>query len=190
MGEIKSTLDLVMEKTRHLTLSQEEKRVQKRIEVSKRLQGLLQKYQDNLLKKENLKKEIDNLKTAYDLKVNETLADLLLNGLRLDRDNRLFLELLNESFGLNLSGLEVVFQNFKAAVKFATKERVDQIKTDLSKKRFISGSAVVPNLESDREWLLMLDHIKDEFDEILNKEKIALIKELSFDRDIIKKGVG
>jgi len=190
MGEIKSTLDLVMEKTRHLTLSQEEKRVQKRIEVSKRLQGLLQKYQDNFLKKENLKKEIDNLKTAYDLKVNETLADLLLNGLKLDRDNGLFLELLNESFGLNLSGLEAVFQNFKAAVKFATKERVDQIKTDLSKKRFISGSAVVPNLESDREWLLMLDHIKDEFDEILNKEKIALIKELSFDRDIIKKGVG
>ena len=31
MGEIKSTLDLVMEKTRHLTLSQEEKKVQKRI---------------------------------------------------------------------------------------------------------------------------------------------------------------
>ena len=62
MGEIKSTLDLVMEKTRHLTLSQEEKEDQKRIEVNKKLQGLLQKYQDNLLKKENLKKELNKLK--------------------------------------------------------------------------------------------------------------------------------
>jgi len=106
------------------------------------------------------------------------------------RQQKISVEYLKENIGLNLSGLEAVFQNFKAAVKFATKERVDQIKTDLSKKRFISGSAVVPNLESDREWLLMLDHIKDEFDEILNKEKIALIKELSLDRDIIKKGVG
>ena len=181
MGEIKSTLDLVMEKTRHLTLSQEEKMVQKRIEVNKRLQGLLQKYQDNLLKKDNLKKELDNLKIAYDLNVDEMLADLLLNSLKLGRDNTLFLELLSEIFGLNLSGLETIFQNFKAAIKSATEERVDQIKTDLSKKRFISGSAVVPNLESDREWLSMLGHIMDGFDQILNKEKTALTKELSLD---------
>ena len=181
MGEIKSTLDLVMEKTRHLTLSQEEKKVQKRIEVNRRLQGLLQKYQDNLLKKEILKKELDNLKIAYDLNVDEMLADLLLNSLKLGRDNTLFFELLIEIFGLNLSGLETIFQNFKAAVKSATEERVDQIKTDLSKKRFISGSAVVPNLESDREWLSMLDHIMDGHDQILNKEKAALTKELSLD---------
>jgi len=181
MGEIRSTLDLVMEKTRHLTLSQEEKKVQKRIEVNRRLQGLLQKYQDNFLKKENLKKELDNLKIAYDLNVDEMLADLLLNSLKLGQDNTLFLELLSEIFGLNLSGLETIFQNFKAAVKSATEERVDQIKTDLSKKRFISGSAVVPNLESDREWLSMLGHIMDGIDQILNKEKAALTKELSLD---------
>jgi hypothetical protein len=181
MSEIKSTLDLVMEKTRHLTLSQEEKKIQKRIEVNRRLQGLLQKYQDNLLKKENLKKELDKLKIAYDLNVDEMLADLILNSLKLGRDNTLFFKLLSENFGLNLSGLETIFQNFKAAVKSATEERVDQIKTDLSKKRFISGSAVVPNLESDREWLSILGHIMDGFDQILNKEKAALTKELSLD---------
>ncbi|MDH3722353.1 MAG: hypothetical protein OET57_09515 [Desulfobacteraceae bacterium] len=181
MSEIKSTLDLVMEKTRHLTLSQEEKEAQKRIEVNRRLQGLLQKYQDNLLKKDNLKKELDSLKIAYELNVDEMLADLLLNNLKLDRDNTLFLELLSEIFGFDLSGFETIFQNFKSAVKSATKERVDQIKTDLSKKRFISGSAVVPNLESDKEWLSMLGHIMDGFDEILNKEKAVLTKELSLD---------
>ena len=179
MSEIKSTLDLVMEKTRHLTLSQEEKKAQKRIEVNKRLQGFLQKYQDNLLKKENLKNELDNLKITYDLNVDEMLTDLLLNSLRLGRDNTVFLELLNEIFGLNLSGLERIFHNFKDAVKSATKKRVGQIKTELSKNRFISGPAVVPNLEGDRNWLSMLGHIMDEFDQILNKEKAALAKELS-----------
>ena len=59
--------------------------------------------------------------------------------------------------------------------------RGEQIKTDLSKKRFISGSAVVPNLEGGREWLSMIGHIKGEFYEIMNKEKIALSKELSLD---------
>lgn len=181
MGEIKSTLDLVMEKTRHLTLSQEEKEAQNRIEVNKRLQGLLQKYQDNLLRKENLNKELDNLKIAYNLNVDEMLADLLLNSLKIGRDNTVFFELLNEIFGLNLSGIETIFQNFKATVKSASKKRVDQIKTDLSVKRFISGSAVVPNLESDREWLSMLGHIMDGFDQTLSKEKAALTKELSLD---------
>jgi flagellar biosynthesis component FlhA len=181
MSEIKSTLDLVMEKTRHLTLSQTEREEQKRIEVNKRLQGLLQKYQDDFLKKDNLKKELDNLKIAYDLNVDEMLADLLLSSLKMGQDNTVFLELLNEIFGLNISGLETIFQNFKAAVKSATKKRIDQIKTDLSEKRFISGSAVVPNLESDREWLSMLGHIMDEFDQTLNKEKVGLSKELSLD---------
>jgi len=179
VSEIKSTLDLVMEKTRHLTLSQEEKKEQSRIEVNRRLQGLLQKYQDNFLKKDNLKKELDNLKVAYDLNVDEMMADLLLNSLKLGRDNVLFLELLGEILGLDLSGLEMIFKNFNAAVKSATKERVDQIKTDLSEKRFVSGSAVVPNLESDREWMSTLSHIMDGFNQILNKEKAALAKELS-----------
>ena len=35
MGEIKSTLDLVMEKTRHLTASDEEKKAQKKAEIEK-----------------------------------------------------------------------------------------------------------------------------------------------------------
>ena len=181
MGEIKSTLDLVMEKTRHLTLSQEEKKAQQQIEVNRKLQGLLQKYQDKLLKKENLKKEVDRLKIAYDLNVDEILADLLLNNLQLGQENRLFIKLLQEIYGLNLSGIETIFQNFKAAVKSATEERVEQIRTDLSKKQFVSGSAVVPNLESDREWLSKLDYIKDRHDKMMKQEKAVLTKELSLD---------
>jgi cell shape-determining protein MreC len=56
------------------TLSQEEKEEQKHIEVNKRLKGLLQKYQDNLLKKEHLEKELDSLRKAYDLKVDKMLS--------------------------------------------------------------------------------------------------------------------
>ena len=46
MGEIKSTLDLVMDKTRHLTLSDEEKQEQKEKEFRKKLKGPAQKFQD------------------------------------------------------------------------------------------------------------------------------------------------
>ena len=40
---------------------------------------------------------------------------------------------------------------------------------------------MVPNLERDSEWLSVLGHIKDRFEEIMNKEKAALTKELSLD---------
>ncbi|MBW2432576.1 MAG: hypothetical protein JRF36_03165, partial [Deltaproteobacteria bacterium] len=49
MGEIKSTLDLVMEKTRNLNLSDEEKQDQKNKEIESRLNGLLQKFEDQII---------------------------------------------------------------------------------------------------------------------------------------------
>jgi hypothetical protein len=174
MGEIKSTLDLVMEKTRHLTLSQEEKDAQKKVEVHKRLKGLVQKYQDNLLKKDQLEKELDSLKKTYDMNVDEIWLNLLLSSLEPGRHYQMYLELLNEICGLNVSGLEKIFQDFKGAVKSATEERVREIKADLAKKRFISGTAVVPNIESDREWLSMLGDIKGRFEQILSREKSTL----------------
>jgi len=67
MGEIKSTLDLVMEKTKHLSLSDEEKQNQKKIESQKRINGLLQKYQDQVLSMEQLHTEYNLLKKEFKL---------------------------------------------------------------------------------------------------------------------------
>lgn len=179
MGEIKSTLDLVMEKTRHLTLSQEEKEEQKHIEVNKRLKGLLQKYQDNLLKKEHLEKELDSLRKAYDLKVDKMLSRMLLDSLKLGYKNESLLELLNEICGLDISGLETLFHDFQDAVRFTSEKRIKEVKADLAEKRFISGSAVVPNLETDNELILTVKEIKDKFDQILVREKTALYDRIS-----------
>ena len=102
MGEIKSTLDLVMEKTRHLTFSREEKDSQKKDEVHKRLKGLVQKYQENLLRKDRLEKELDSLKKTYDMNVDEIWLNLLLSSLEPGRHYKMYLELLNEIYGLNV----------------------------------------------------------------------------------------
>ena len=67
MGEIKSTLDLVMEKTKHLSLSDEEKQSQKKAELEKRVNGLLQKYQDQVLSLEQLLGEYTRLKQERSL---------------------------------------------------------------------------------------------------------------------------
>ena len=174
MGEIKSTLDLVMEKTRHLTLSQKEKEGQKQIEVNKRLKGLLQKYQDNLLREEQLGQELESLRKTFDLNVNEMLLHILLDGLKLGSNNISLLELLSAICGFDVSGLEELFHDFQNTIEIAAQKRIEEVKASLAKKRLISGSAVVPNLEIDSDWLAEVQGIKGKFDQILSREKDAM----------------
>ena len=174
MGEIKSTLDLVMEKTRHLTLSHKEKEEQKQIEVNKRLKGLLQKYQDNLLRKEQLEQELESLKETFDLNVNQMLSHILLDDLKLGNNNKSRLELLSAICGLDVTGLEELFHDFQNTIVIVTQKRTDEIMANLAKKSLISGSAVVPNLENDSEWLATVQGIKGKFDQILSREKDAM----------------
>ena len=61
MGEIKSTLDLVFEKTRNLTLSDEEKRGLAREKLDKKVQGLCNRYLDNFFPVSRLKDEMEKI---------------------------------------------------------------------------------------------------------------------------------
>lgn len=171
MGEIKSTLDLVMEKTKHLKLSDEEKILQQRAEVEKRIYGLVQKYQDSLIAKTFIEKEMDVFRKIYDANVDDILRQTLLKGLKLGGKNEPSLELLRDICGADISGFERLFQDFLDRVKSAAKDRAKTIKEDLEKKRSISGDAVIPNLEDDDEWLSALNETMVKFDKILNQEK-------------------
>jgi hypothetical protein len=102
------------------------------------------------------------------------LSRVLLDSLKLGRKNESFLELLSKICGLDVSGLETLLHDFRDAVGFASEKRIIELKADLAKKRFISGTAVVPNLETDNELIVTVKEIKDKFDQILVREKAAL----------------
>ncbi|MBW2606014.1 MAG: hypothetical protein JRD05_00115 [Deltaproteobacteria bacterium] len=48
------------------------------------------------------------------------------------------------------------------------------IKENLAQKRFISVSAVVPNISADDEWIKKFQDIKDKFDQLLGVEKARI----------------
>ena len=52
MGEIKSTLDIIMEKTKGLTMSEEERTSFKEKELTGKVKGLVQKYINGFLRLE------------------------------------------------------------------------------------------------------------------------------------------
>jgi hypothetical protein len=92
MGEIKSTLDLVLEKTKNLTLSSEEKETQKQKEYITASQNRIERLREDLAQRHNIsgsavlpnldvdeqwRQESHELRTGYEDQLNWVKDNLL-----------------------------------------------------------------------------------------------------------------
>lgn len=177
MGEIKSTLDLVLEKTRHLSQTDEEKQAQKQKDIANRLNGLLQQYQDRMLSLTQLQRAYEKLKTEFNLTEHTALADRVIRRLDPDQDNRALFELLKHCCQLDYSGLAEVIHNYQAECREASHNRMEPIKERLARDYHISGSAVVPNLDSDEQWLLESQKRRSGYEEKIKRERVNMLGE-------------
>ena len=103
MSEIKSTLDLVMERTKNLTMSAAEKESQQKTDLRKHLAGLIQRFQDQTIKPTELFKRLDELKNTFAHGAKKQMAQEVLKGIDVKSDNTTRLILLKEYFGLEIS---------------------------------------------------------------------------------------
>ena len=174
MGEIKSTLDLVMEKTKHLTQSREEKEQQKLKEARQRIRGLIQKYQDSGLDQERFAVELNKMIKTYDVIVNDILLNELLDDLDVNRDNKPQLALLKDICNMDITGLESVYEGYMDELQLMTQERNQVLKNDLAEKKSIAGSAVVPNVEMDKIWQANIIEINNKFSQLLIRKKAQI----------------
>lgn len=170
MGEIKSTLDLVMKKTRHLTLSAEEKQQQSRLQKQKLFKGLLQRHLDGLLSLEQLKDQIQQMQKTTGLDAARMRTEIF-DRIGLDQDNALWLAVAKELFGFDCSGLDAVLEEYRLALDAAEKQRRNDLKDALAQTSSIKGSAVVPNLEADPQWVSEWNGIRTCFQEMLDRLK-------------------
>ena len=175
MGEIKSTMDIVLEKTKHLTLSEDEKKKQKKKEARQKILGLLQKYQDQVLDLEQLKDDLDALKKSYEFIDPSDLVSEILNRIELDSDNGPFLVILDDICRINSEGLKAVLSEYHKTVRLHTDRRSDQIAEKLNRDYRVTGSAVQPNLAMDDDWVADLQTIYTDYNRLLNREKDALL---------------
>ena len=175
MGEIKSTLDLVLEKTKHLTQSSGEKQAQIRKDVEIRIKGMLQKYQDGLFSIEQLQRDYEALKTEYNLTDNTIMAGQVINRLDPGLDNRTLFEVLEHCCHLDSGGIADVINEYQTGYHTAAQSRMEALKESLAKKYNISGSAVVPNLESDEQWHRDAQELLSGFEEKLSRERVNLL---------------
>jgi DNA-binding protein YbaB len=166
MGEIKSTLDIIMERTRNLTMTEEEKRAFKEQEMAGKVKGLVQRYLDGSMDLKRVKVEVAGL-----LEKDKDMAGWLIKKEVMDRievgkNNEPLLDLLENTIGMHGTPIRKMLAAFEQRLKHEGEAREKAI-GETMKKRGISGSAVLPNLEADQEWRSRTMEIEKEMKERL-----------------------
>jgi len=151
LGEIKSTLDLVFEKTRNLTLSDEEKRSLAREKLDKKVQGLCNRYLDNFFPVSRLKDEMEKIASNDRELAYSFLQKYLFNHFNLDSDNSLILSALTEIARWDITSLNNLQKEYNSE-KEGTQKAFTEKSLLALKESGVSGSAVVPNLDNIPEW--------------------------------------
>jgi len=171
VGEIKSTLDLVLEKTRNLTLSEEEKRNLARDEADKKIRGLAGKYLDNLLPSNRIREELDNIGSDEPDLPYKLFTKQLLARVDLDADISAILSALKEVVGFDAAAVDALQQEYKAEKETARRSFAEETLSEL-KEKGVSGSAVVPNLDGISEWVRFQRELTERY-----REKIGQLGE-------------
>jgi Rad3-related DNA helicase len=155
MAEIKSTLDLVLEKTRNLKMTEEEKTKQKQAELKGKLKGLIQQYLDGLVYLESACSNIREL--AGDQASGNIVVSELLNRLDTEYDKlgsdchpKIF-DLIASLFSVQRSSLEKFFQQWETELESDRQLYISKIKSEWSQKQLF-GSALMPNLSKTSLW--------------------------------------
>ncbi len=164
MGEIKSTLDIIMEKTKGMNPTKEEKEAFRKTETKRQAKGWVQKFMDGSLNAARIRGEMARLDEIRLKTVRECIISESLYRMDPEGDNASVLRLLEEAVEIDAGPVRQLLEQ--------TKKRLDKEKTayerefkDILRMEGISGSAVVPNLWSYRPWQEQLQARAAEFQE-------------------------
>jgi hypothetical protein len=162
MGEIRSTFDIIMEKARGVQVTDEDKAAFVRHEVKGKIRGLLQKALDGFIDVEDIQSKMETFGTDRHEIAVAALRQGCLERLALEWDNRYLLNILSRVAGVDVRPVEKILLRHREDLE---KKRVhrEEVFRDQLKKRGISGSAVVPNLKGDAEWVDTLAEARDRF---------------------------
>ena len=117
MGEIKSTLDLVMERTRNLSMTPEEKARQRKADFEKRLQGLLNKYEDQVLSVDNLLVRITELQKELKINDPQEVIKTVLARINPDQDSKHWLDLVERLEQKIVEPLKTILSEYRQQKK-------------------------------------------------------------------------
>jgi hypothetical protein len=176
MGEIKSTLELAMERTKHFAISKKEKEEMKQKEVLQKATSLFHRYREGHLSLNEVLKEIERMERRTATTVKEYLLSHWIDALSLDDDDEGIFKGIESLKGRSGDEVKQKFYSLLSQYlgeKEKLKEEARVQFTEVLRKDGICGGAVEPKLEGselwkkenenlDRSYLIKLDEIKEQ----------------------------
>lgn len=165
MAEIKSTLELALERTKKMAISEKEKEEIRQKEFLEKAKGLFHRYREGHAPLSELQKESERMDDKTSAAVKDFLLSQWIDALSLtEEDERL------------IKGIEWLKQGDVEEVRDRLRHLLSQHREDMEKTRQevrarleealnregIAGSAVVPNVEGNLLWketVEKLDHL-------------------------------
>ena len=173
MGEIKSTLELAMERTKKMTISEKEKQEIKRKEIEQKVNSLSNRYIAGHLSLNEILRETERMDENTQAKAIEILLSQWIDALSLsDEDERLIkgIESLKHRDAEELKQKHLQLLSRYRCAREKAREEVGTRFVETLKKKGIYGSAVEPNIEASPLW-------KKEV-EILDQQYCSQVQEL------------
>ena len=166
MAEIKSALELAMERSRKIAISDKEREELKQKEVMQKAMSLFHRFEDGHLSLNEVLKEIDKMEGKTKAEVKQALLSKWVDALSLDHD-----------YGRILKGIELLRHRNLDDVK----QKMDQLASQYQKEKEgarrkisaqlaealreegIHGSAVDPSPDGDGEYQGLVENIHRSF---------------------------
>jgi len=154
MAEIKSAIELAMEKTRDLVVSSEEREAMAIKELEGKVKAVLRRYVEEMVDAGDATKELNKIDADKALK-KAIIVDALVEEFDVHKNNERLLDLFNaagielpQSLRRTLEELNKAFREEVEAREMASRKRIRDDLADLG----VAGSAIEPNLAAWDEW--------------------------------------
>jgi hypothetical protein len=160
MAKIKSTLDLVMERTKNITVTDEEKEALRRKEWMDKTKAWVRKVMDRKMTMQELRSSFESGVAAYP-GLKGILKEELVSHIDPDEDNAAILGAFQEVLGIDIKAFRESISAYDERFNMNFSEHLERLKSELQ-LRGISGTAVIPNLDNDKNWKASVNRLKAE----------------------------
>jgi len=169
MAEIKSSIELAMEKTEGLSLSREEMEKLKEEELQSKAHSLVNRFLEVDYHFREMEKELSRLDPSQRIQIEKLMLEYLSEAIQIDGENDLIfqgIEALRQENKNLLPKIQELIERYKER----REKECEKVEKNLLKKferLGISGSAVQPKVEGCKQWNDALAQFKPSFEEQL-----------------------
>ncbi len=178
MGEIKSTWDIVMEKTKGLEITSKDKERIKRAELSSRVHAIFKRYMDAKGNEKYLRADLEELREDEREVVKRELLLQLMDSIDLSMDNDKAVAGIKVIKGKGIAKIVEEIRLLGLEYNASREKKATEIQEAFRQKLAsmgISGSAVQPNPEGKREWIKAMEGLQRDYGNRLEALKEELL---------------